>query len=157
MIFQRHTTPNLAEPSVEAEVKAQSAISDDVETIVGPSVNVEGDLSSSGNIVIKGMVTGSVNTTKLLTVEKGAKIVANVKAGSAVVAGEIKGNVKIKESLELTATSKVLGDMSVKTLTVEPGAMIYGKVTMPGVDTNESKVDRLVRRAKKGSIIEQEN
>lgn len=157
MIFQRHTTPNLAEPSSETEVKSQSATSDDVETIVGPSVHVEGDLSSSGNIVVKGTVTGSVNTTKLLTVEKGAKIVANVKAGSAVVAGEIKGNVKIKESLELTSTSKVLGDMSVKTLTVEPGAMIYGKVTMPGVDVGESKVERLVRRAKKESVVVPEN
>ena len=157
MIFQRHTMPNLAEPSVETEIKAQTAVSDDVETIVGPSVNVEGDLSSSGNIVVKGMVTGSVNTTKLLTVEKGAKIIANIKAGSAVVAGEIKGNVKIKESLELTSTAKVLGDMSVKILTVEPGAMIYGKVTMPGMEGGESKVDRLVRRAKKETMIVPEN
>lgn len=157
MIFQRHAAPILAEPSVETEVKAQTAISDDVETIVGPSVNVEGDLSSSGNIVVKGTVNGSVNTTKLLTVEKGARIIANIKAGSAVVAGEIKGNIKIKESLELTSTSKILGDLSVKTLTVESGAVIYGKVTMPGVETGESKVDRLVRRAKKEVMMAPEN
>ena len=61
--------------------------------------------------VIKGTVTGSVTTTKFLLVEAGAKIVANVRAGSAKISGEVRGNVKIAESLELTATA---GDMRLR-------------------------------------------
>lgn len=149
MIFQKNdqnleNKPDLAEYTEQAD-----SSSDDIETVVGPSVNVEGDLRSSGNIIVKGTVTGSVNTTKQLTVEKGAKIIASIKAGNALVSGEVKGNVKIKEALELTATSRVLGDISAKSLSVEPGAVIYGKVIMPGVDPAERKVARAVRRGKK--------
>ncbi|PIR74648.1 MAG: hypothetical protein COU35_01400, partial [Candidatus Magasanikbacteria bacterium CG10_big_fil_rev_8_21_14_0_10_47_10] len=58
---------------------------DDVETVVGPSVHVEGDFASEGNIVVKGSVAGSVKTSRQLTVVEGAKILANVKAGTALV------------------------------------------------------------------------
>ncbi|NQU83538.1 MAG: polymer-forming cytoskeletal protein [Parcubacteria group bacterium] len=150
MIFQK--SGSLEEKQSDMDMQESQMQSDDIETIVGPSVNVEGDLSSSGNIVVKGTVTGSVNTTKHLTVEKGAKIIANVRAGSASVSGEIKGNLKVKESLELTSTSKVLGDINVRTLTVEPGAAIYGKVSMPGIDPSERKSARAVKRIKKGGV-----
>ena len=102
MIFQRPAPKNIEENN-EPEVveRSRQQVQDEVETVVGPSVNVEGDFASEGNIVIKGTVSGSVFTSKHLTVEMGAKIIANVRAGSATIAGEVKGNMKIKESLEL--------------------------------------------------------
>ncbi len=124
-----------------------NSVQDDVETVVGPSVTVEGDLSSKGNIIVKGTVSGSVSTSKQLTVEKGAKIVADVKANNALVSGEIRGNIKISESLELTSTSKILGDITVKTLSVEPGSVLCGKITMPGIDPAD-KNNRLSKKKK---------
>ncbi|KKS12810.1 MAG: hypothetical protein UU69_C0022G0006 [Candidatus Magasanikbacteria bacterium GW2011_GWA2_41_55] len=56
-----------------------------METIVGPSVKVEGEFVSEGNIVIEGQVSGTVKTAKHLRVEEGAKINANVGAESALV------------------------------------------------------------------------
>ncbi|MFA5061812.1 MAG: polymer-forming cytoskeletal protein [Patescibacteria group bacterium] len=137
MIFQKSSPKNIVEEELEIVEFSPQTTSDEVETVVGPSVNVEGDFASEGNIVVKGTVSGSVYTSKHLTVEIGAKIVANVRAGSATIAGEVKGNMKIKESLELTSTSKVLGDVDVRTLTVESGALLYGKITMPGMDASD--------------------
>ncbi len=125
------------EPQPEAPYEQPPAGTDEVETIVGPSVNVEGDFASEGNIIVKGTVAGSVNTSRHLSVEQGAKIMANVRAGSARIAGEVKGNMKIREVLELTGTARVLGDIEVKTFIVEAGALIAGKVTMPGLETTE--------------------
>jgi len=151
MIFKKNIDNE--EETAKVEIPAiEDITNDDVETVVGPSVNVEGNLSSSGNIIVKGSVSGSVNTSKMLTAEKGSKIIANVKAGNANISGEIKGNVKIKESLELTATSRVLGDISAKTLSVEPGAVIYGKIAMPGVDIAERKSLKSAKK-KRGSLI----
>lgn len=118
---------------------------DEVDTVVGPSVNVEGDFASEGNIIVKGSVSGSVRTSKNLLVEAGAKILANVAAGNAEISGEVKGNMKIKDSLQLTATAKVLGDVEAKVLVVEAGALLYGKVTMPGVDPSEVKAARAAK------------
>lgn len=113
-------------------------VKDEVETVVGPSVNVEGDFASEGNIIVKGSVAGSVHTSRHLSVEVGAKILANVKAGSAKISGEVKGNMKIRESLELTSTARIMGDIEVKVLVVEAGALVYGKIAMPGLE--EAKV-----------------
>lgn len=116
---------------------------DNVETVVGPSVNVEGDFSSEGNIVVKGTVSGSVNTSKLLTVEDGAKIFANVKAGNAHISGSVKGNVKVMDRLDLSATAQVLGDIVCKVLTVESGALIQGKVSMKGLDIEDKQTKKV--------------
>ncbi len=132
MIFQK-AKPVLDNELDPGGVSGQN-IGDEVETVVGPSVNVEGDFASEGNIIIKGTVSGSVHTSKHLTVERGAKIVANVRAASASIAGEVKGNMKIKDSLELTSSAKILGDIDVKNLRVESGAIVYGRITMPGLE-----------------------
>ena len=115
---------------------------DDVETVVGPSVNVEGDFSSEGNIVVKGTVSGSVKTSKLLTVEKGAKILANIKAGNAIISGSVRGNVKVSERLDLYDTAQVAGDVECKILSVAAGALIQGKVMMKGIELDEAKEEK---------------
>lgn len=114
-------------------------VHDDVETVVGPSVHVEGDFASEGNIIVKGTVSGSVKTSRQLTVVEGAKVLANVKAGSALVAGQIKGNVKVADRLELTESAQILGDIACSSLAVAPGALIFGKVTMKGIEGHEPK------------------
>ncbi len=138
MIFQRQQ-PKILEEINEVEIEEMPShnVQDEVETVVGPSVNVEGDFASEGNIVVKGTVSGSVFTSKHLTVERGAKIIANVRAGSATISGEVKGNMKIKGALELTSTAKVTGDIDAQNLKIESGAMLYGKVTMPGMEVGE--------------------
>lgn len=110
-----------------------SSHEDNDETVVGPSVHVEGDFASEGNILVKGSVSGNVKTSKLLTVEHGAKILANIRAGSAHISGEIKGSVKIQDRLELSSSAQILGDITCSILAVEPGALIQGKVNMSGI------------------------
>ena len=124
---------------------------DDVETIVGPSVQVEGDFSSEGNILVKGVVSGSVRTSKLFTSEKGSKVLASIKAGNAIISGAVKGNVKVDERLEITASAQVSGDIECKILVVEAGALLRGKITMKGVEIDDPKQDKklsLIRKLK---------
>lgn len=123
----------------------QNTVHDDVETVVGPSVVVEGDFASEGNIVVKGTVAGNVKTSKLLTVEQKASIFANVKAGQAVISGDIKGNVKIEDRLELTETAQISGDITCKVLSIAPGALIHGKVIMKGLSIKDDKKEEKKR------------
>lgn len=100
---------------------------DTVETIIGPSVQVEGNFVANGDIIVEGTVSGSIKTEKNLRVGKDAKIFADISANNAFVAGEIQGNIKIKENLELTNTAKIFGDVKTKILNVSPGAALNGK------------------------------
>ena len=100
------------------------------ETIIAQGVRVEGDFHSEGDVVIDGEVTGSVETAQALTIGQRARIHANVTAKTAVVSGEIKGNLCATDRLELLATSVVEGDIQTMNLSVASGAQINGKITM---------------------------
>lgn len=102
------------------------------ETVVGPSVKIQGDLNSEGNIRIQGQVTGTVNTSESVHISEGAKITADVVAGNAIISGEVQGNLKISANLILQATARVTGDISCSVLRVEDGAQYTGKCTMDG-------------------------
>lgn len=100
------------------------------ETIVGPSVKIQGDLNSEGNIRIEGQVTGKVKTSQSVFVGEQAKIVADLAAGSAIISGEVQGNIKIVNNLILQATARITGDISCSVLRVEDGAQFSGKCAM---------------------------
>lgn len=96
------------------------------ETVIGQSVKVDGDFVSEGNVLVQGMVNGSLKTRGDLRVEKGSKIKADVEAANAVVSGQIKGNVTIQSNLELGASAVIEGDIVAKVLSIEPGAVLNG-------------------------------
>jgi cytoskeletal protein CcmA (bactofilin family) len=102
------------------------------ETIVGPSVKIQGDLNSEGNIKIEGQVTGKVKTSQSVFIIPGAKISADVLAGNAIIGGEVQGNLKISGHLILQNSAKILGDITCNVLRVEDGALFTGKCAMAG-------------------------
>jgi cytoskeletal protein CcmA (bactofilin family) len=101
-----------------------------VETIIGPSVKVEGNFKGEGNVHVDGVVMGSLKTNHDLKVGTTAKIKAEVEAENLFLAGEIRGNVVVKGTTRLAPTAKILGNLETKILSVEEGAVINGKCTM---------------------------
>ncbi len=101
-----------------------------VETIIGPSVKVEGNFIGSGNVVVEGVVNGSIKTTKDLRIGDRAKVKADVDAANVVISGEVHGNVKSGGRLELTPTARVFGNVETGSLTVAAGAILNGKCMM---------------------------
>lgn len=102
------------------------------ETVVGPSVRIQGDLNSEGNVRIEGQVAGKVKTSQSVYVAQGAHITADVLAGNAVIGGEIQGNLKITGHLVLEGTARIFGDIVCSVLRVEDGALFTGKCNMNG-------------------------
>jgi cytoskeletal protein CcmA (bactofilin family) len=105
-----------------------------VETIIGPSVKVEGDFSGDGDVIVEGIVMGNLRTKNHLKVGKDAKVRAEVTAQSAFIAGEVNGNITVEGEISLTSSAKIKGDISAAVLAVEKGAKINGKISMNGQD-----------------------
>ncbi len=145
---------NSSETSMNQPMNTNRTQMDEIETVVGPSVVVEGDFSSEGNILVKGTVSGNVQTGRLLTVEEGAKILANVKASDALVAGEVKGNMRVEEKLQLTQSARVLGDIYCRVLEIESGAIVHGKVTMTDIEIEDVRPERKRAQSRTKSKIE---
>lgn len=124
---------------------------DNTESVIGPSVHLEGNFTSSGNLVIGGSLTGSLTTGGDVRVLEGAKVQAIVSAVHVYVAGEIRGDVRASELLELSPTAKLYGNVEAKVLSVAPGATLHGKCTMKNGKVPE-KVEKSEVRAAKPSV-----
>jgi cytoskeletal protein CcmA (bactofilin family) len=101
----------------------------DAETIIGASIKVKGNFHGQGNIVIEGMLEGSLKTDANIFIGEKARVVANVEAKDLVVNGEIKGNIKVKSYLSLGGTAKINGDIQYGELSIEKGATVNGQLT----------------------------
>lgn len=102
----------------------------EAETIIGPSIKVKGNFHGEGNIIIEGIVEGSVKTNQALLVGNKAKITANIKAKSATIGGEVTGDIHITGYLEILSSAKIIGNIIANQLSVEKGAILNGRCEM---------------------------
>ena len=102
----------------------------EMETIVGPSVNLKGNLKSEGNIKLKGKVSGEVKTKGDVFIDEEAEVKASVSARSIKVAGTVTGDLVTQGDVEITETGKVIGNINSKSLIIKAGALFVGKSTM---------------------------
>jgi cytoskeletal protein CcmA (bactofilin family) len=86
-------------------------------------------------VVIEGEVSGSVKAAGHLEVGPAAKIKAEVSAGSAVIAGELIGNLTVSGKLEMLENSRLDGDLTVEVLSITPGAKLNGRISMDAKKT----------------------
>src|SRR5579885_107828 len=100
------------------------------ETIVSHGMKIEGELRSSGNIRIDGIVHGKIQTSQDLVVGAGAQIEADLIALNALVAGTVKGNVTVKNSLGITETGKVIGNILCAQISIREGGVFSGNCQM---------------------------
>lgn len=111
----------------------------DTETIIGPSVKVDGNFVGAGDVTVAGQVAGTLKTSKSLRVNEGAVIKADVEAANIFVAGEIRGHIKCGGKVELSPTAKIFGNVETQTIAVAHGATLHGKVTMAGHEPSTEK------------------
>jgi len=103
---------------------------DQAPNIIGRNTVLKGTVTASDSLRIDGEVTGEVLTTSDLIVGVHGRVNAAVVARNAVVAGTVTGEMAIEESLELLFTAKILGNINVKSLAVDDGAVFEGNCEM---------------------------
>ena len=112
---------------------------EDIETVIGDSVSLEGDFSSQGSISINGSVNGKVTTEKNIDVGSEAEVKGELNGNSIIVAGRVEGNIKA-ERLEIKENGVVEGDMQVKVLSIVEGANFSGQCSMGQGEKKEVSV-----------------
>jgi cytoskeletal protein CcmA (bactofilin family) len=100
------------------------------ETVVGASLNIEGDLKSKGNISIDGSIKGTVHTEGVVKVGAQAQVMANVTGKEVQVAGLVEGDIHADGRITLAGTARVKGNLSSSELVIEQGAHFTGASQM---------------------------
>ena len=103
---------------------------DYIESVIGASVRIEGDLISDGDLQIEGQVNGKVNTSRNLRVGESARIQADVLAENALIAGTVEGNIKVTDTLIILETGRVLGNVFCQKFGMREGAYFSGQCNM---------------------------
>ncbi len=101
-----------------------------VETIIGKNTEFKGTITSQGTVRVDGKLEGELISSGDVVVGETGVIQAQIKAKNLTVAGEVRGNVDIADRLDLLATAKLFGDIKIKILTIEEGAVFKGASEM---------------------------
>jgi len=129
----------------------QNEVFNDVETIIGESIKVKGDFNGNGNIVIDGILEGSLKTKSNIFIGEKAKISGSLEAIEVIINGSIDGNLLVKSYLSVGSTAIISGDIECAQISVEKGAKINGKIKMSGNLSNVSKKNEEINESEEKS------
>lgn len=104
-----------------------------IDSLIGLSTNIDGNLYFKGGLRIDGNVKGNVvaqdDQNSMLIISESAVICGEVRAAHVVVDGSIMGPVYSTELLELLPKARITGDVHYKALEMNSGAMVSGQLT----------------------------
>ena len=120
------TTPPPARPASNEFSPSSSPRVKPAPSVLSSDLTVTGNLKTSGDIQIEGVVEGDIRA-HLLTVGETATIKGEIIADDVVVNGRVVGRVRGLK-VRLTSTARVEGDIIHKTIAIESGAHFEGSV-----------------------------
>jgi cytoskeletal protein CcmA (bactofilin family) len=114
--------------------------------------SVRGDVTFAGGLRIDGRVEGNVlskpDSKGLLVLSEKGVIVGTVKVHDAVINGHVEGDLEVEHFLELQAGARVTGNINYRTLKLDCGATVDGKLLRmgdePAVATGDAGADSKV-------------
>ena len=113
---------------------------DRIDTLIGPGIRVEGDLTFSGGLRIDGEVRGNVvaatEQPSVLVIGATGRVHGEVRATRMVVSGVVSGSIHASELLELHPGARISGDLRYGALEVHPGGSARG-----GAEARGSRTD----------------
>ena len=116
----------------------QSDKNSNMSSILGPEIEVNGDLKIKGDILIYGTVLGNVECKGKVHTSKGSLIKGNVHAKSAYINGNIEGDLVAEEKVVLAKFSQLKGNLVSSSLTIEEGARFDGVCNMQDKNSSSS-------------------
>ena len=113
-----------------------------IDTLIGRSARVQGDIEFAGGLHIDGCVTGNVRVvsggTASLSVSEHGVIDGSVEAPQVVLNGTVNGDIVARDRVVLGAKAKVRGNVSYGVIEMALGAEITGRLIPASPDAEAS-------------------
>lgn len=109
--------------------------------LIGANVQIDGNVSFSGDLIIEGVVNGDVTSADQsahLVVQPGASIEGNVKVSNVQHNGAIRGSVDSNGLLTISSSGSVVGPVKYNRLVLEMGAVVNGSLEQVHVDAPQA-------------------
>jgi len=106
---------------------------------------VRGDVTFAGGLRIDGRVEGNVlgkaDDRGLLVLSEKGVVVGAVKVHDAVINGRVEGDLEVEHFLELQAGARVTGNITYRTMKLDCGATVDGKLVRLGDESAGAAAD----------------
>ena len=106
-----------------------------IETLIGHGTRIEGNLIVTGGVHLEGYVKGNVTTgpdgAAVLSIGPQGIVEGVVEVPRVLVHGEVRGDIRAKEKVELGAGARVSGNVSYGVIEMTAGAVIQGRLVAP--------------------------
>jgi cytoskeletal protein CcmA (bactofilin family) len=99
-------------------------------TLIGVGTVVVGDLECEGDLIVGGSVQGDSSVRGSFSLFDTARWVGRVEARFAVIAGELQGELRVTEKLEIRKSARIRGMVSARSVAVAQGAVIEGDLSV---------------------------
>ena len=115
-----------------------------IDCLIGAGTTIEGNITFSGGLRVDGHVRGNVLALEdkpgTLVLSEQARIEGEIRVSHVVINGTVVGPVHAVEYVELQAKANVTGDVYYRTLEIQLGAVVQGRL----VYQPEGKSDKVV-------------
>ena len=115
-----------------------------IECLIGAGTIIEGSITFTGGLRVDGRVRGNVVAADgkpgTLVLSEQAQIEGEIRVSHVVINGTVIGPVHAAEYVELQAKASVTGDVHYKTLEIQLGAVVQGRL----VYQSDSKSEKIV-------------
>jgi cytoskeletal protein CcmA (bactofilin family) len=109
--------------------------------LVGSGTEINGDVTSSGDIRIDGTIKGNLITKGKVVIGETGKTSGEVNCRNADISGKIEGKIIVTELLSLKPSALITGDIVAGKLAIEPGARFTGNCNMTNPDSRPAIAD----------------
>ncbi len=99
-------------------------------SVIGPHIRVQGELLGDEDVLVEGRVEGRVFLAREFRIAPGGVVVAEVHAGTVVIAGQVTGDVSATERVEILPSGSLEGNIRAPKVAVGEGARFKGSVDM---------------------------
>lgn len=99
-------------------------------TLISSGTSLKGDVKSENDLRIDGAIHGNVYSSSKIVVGPSGFVEGNIEGANADITGKVKGNIAVKELLQLRGESNVEGNIFAVKLQIDPTAMFNGKCQM---------------------------
>jgi len=91
------------------------------------NTEIEGTLKFSGSFQIDGHFKGKIDSSAVLVIGENGKVESDIKIGVIIINGEVNGNIRAKERVEINSKGRVIGTITTPILIVKDGANLEAK------------------------------
>jgi cytoskeletal protein CcmA (bactofilin family) len=104
--------------------------SGELNALLGKGSEFEGKLTFEGQVRIDGKFTGQIFTKDTLVIGDGAKVSAEISAGTVIVNGVVEGNIRASQMIEVHQPARIKGNLETPSLSMDRGVMFEGSCKM---------------------------